>query len=60
MKATILDKEEIIPLHGLNKTLNQKKRIEEEAKMTKEFEKADREAAKDKIKEELKNLKNVR
>jgi hypothetical protein len=38
----------------------EKKRIEEEAKMTKEFEKADREAAKDKIKEELKNLKNVR
>ena len=40
--------------------LVEKKRIEEEAKMTKEFEKADREAAKDKIKEELKNLKNVR
>ena len=38
----------------------EKKRIEEEAKMTKEFEKADREAAKDKIKKELKNLKNVR
>ena len=38
----------------------EKKRIEEEAKMTKEFEKADREAAKYKIKEELKNLKNVR
>ena len=37
-----------------------KKRIEEEVKMTKEFEKADREAAKDKIKKELKNLKNVR
>jgi len=28
--------------------------------MTKEFEKADREAAKEKIKQELKNLKNVR
>ena len=40
--------------------LTEKKRIEEELKMTKEFEKADREAAKDKIKEELKNLKNVR
>ena len=42
------------------KALAEKKRIEEEAKMTKEFEKADREAAKDKIKKELKNLKNVR
>ena len=40
--------------------LTEKKRIEEELKMTKEFEKADREAAKDKIKKELKNLKNVR
>jgi len=42
------------------KALTEKKRIEEELKMTKEFEKADREANKDKIKEELKNLKNVR
>ena len=42
------------------KALIEKKRIEEELKMTKEFEKADREANKDKIKEELKNLKNVR
>jgi len=40
--------------------LIEKKRIEEEAKMTKEFEKADQEAAKEKIKQELKNLKNVR
>ena len=40
--------------------LAEKKRLEEEAKMTKEFEKADREAAKEKIKQELKNLKNVR
>jgi len=40
--------------------LIEKKRIEEEAKMTKEFEKADKEAAKEKIKEDLKNLKNVR
>ena len=40
--------------------LIEKKRIEEEAKMTKEFEKADQEAAKEKIKEDLKNLKNVR
>jgi len=39
--------------------LVEKKRLEEEAKMTKEFEKADKEAAKDKIKEELKNLKKV-
>jgi len=38
------------------KALAEKKRIEAEAKMTKEFEKADKEAAK----EELKNLKNVR
>ena len=42
------------------KALIEKKRIEEETKMTKEFEKADREAAKEKIKQELKNLKNVR
>ena len=35
--------------------LIEKKRIEEEAKMTKEFEKADQEAAKEKIKEDLKN-----
>ena len=40
--------------------LIEKKRIEEEAKMTKEFEKADQEATKEKIKQELKNLKNVR
>ena len=40
--------------------LVEKKRIEEEAKMTKEFEKAVIKDAKDKIKEELKNLKNVR
>jgi len=51
------DKEEKIAKEA---ALVEKKRIEEEAKMTKEFEKADREAAKDKIKEELKNLKNVR
>ena len=51
------DKEEKIAKEA---ALIEKKRIEEEAKMTKEFEKADREAAKDKIKEELKNLKNVR
>jgi len=36
--------------------LAEKKKIEEEAQMTKEFEKADKEAAK----EELKNLKKVR
>ena len=36
--------------------LIEKKRIEEEARMTEEFEKADKEAAK----EDLKNLKNVR
>ena len=40
--------------------LIEKKRIEEEAKMTKEFEKADKEATKEKIKKDLKNLKNVR
>ena len=40
--------------------LIEKKRIEEEARMTEEFEKADKEAAKEKIKEDLKNLKNVR
>ena len=51
------DKEEKIAKEA---ALIEKKRIEEEAKMTKEFEKADREAAKDKIKEELKNLKKVR
>ena len=51
------DKEEKIAKEA---ALVEKKRIEEEAKMTKEFEKADREAAKDKIKEELKNLKKVR
>ena len=51
------DKEEKIAKEA---AIAEKKRIEEEAKMTKEFEKADREAAKDKIKEELKNLKNVR
>ena len=51
------DKEEKIAKEA---ALIEKKRIEEESKMTKEFEKADREAAKDKIKEELKNLKNVR
>ena len=51
------DKEEKLAKEA---ALVEKKRIEEEAKMTKEFEKADREAAKDKIKEELKNLKNVR
>ena len=51
------DKEEKIAKEA---ALVEKKRIEEEAKMTKEFEKADREAAKDKIKKELKNLKNVR
>ena len=51
------DKEEKIAKEA---ALVEKKRIEEEAKMTKEFEKADREAAKDKIKEELKNLKNFR
>jgi len=36
--------------------LAEKKRLEEEIKMTEEFEKADKEAAK----EDLKNLKNVR
>ena len=51
------DKEEKIAKEA---ALVEKKRIEEEAKMTKEFEKADREAAKEKIKKELKNLKNVR
>ena len=51
------DKEEKIAKEA---AIAEKKKIEEEAKMTKEFEKADREAAKDKIKEELKNLKNVR
>ena len=51
------DKEEKIAKEA---ALVEKKRIEEEVKMTKEFEKADREAAKDKIKKELKNLKNVR
>ena len=51
------DKEEKI---AKDAAIAEKKRIEEEAKMTKEFEKADREAAKDKIKEELKNLKKVR
>jgi hypothetical protein len=51
------DKEEKIAKEA---AIAEKKRIEEEAKMTKEFEKADREAAKDKIKEELKNLKKVR
>ena len=51
------DKEEKIAKEA---ALVEKKRIEEEAKMTKEFEKADREATKDKIKEELKNLKKVR
>jgi len=51
------DKEEKI---AKEKALIEKKRIEEELKMTEEFEKADREAAKDKIKKELKNLKNVR
>jgi hypothetical protein len=40
--------------------LIEKKRIEEEARMTKEFEKADKEATKEKIKKDLKNLKNVR
>ena len=51
------DKEEKIAKEA---AIAEKKRIEEEAKMTKEFEKADREAAKNKIKEELKNLKKVR
>ena len=51
------DKEEKIAKEA---ALVEKKRIEEEAKMTKEFEKEDREAAKEKIKKELKNLKNVR
>jgi len=51
------DKEEKIAKEA---ALVEKKRIEEEAKMTKEFEKADREAAKEKIKQELKNLKKVR
>ena len=51
------DKEEKIAKEA---ALVEKKRIEEETKMTKEFEKADREAVKDKIKEELKNLKKVR
>jgi len=51
------DKEEKIAKEA---ALVEKKRIEEETKMTKEFEKADREAAKDKIKKELKNLKKVR
>ena len=51
------DKEEKIAKEA---ALVEKKRIEEEAKMTKEFEKADSEAAKEKIKKELKNLKNVR
>ena len=51
------DKEEKI---AKDAAIAEKKRIEEEAKMTKEFEKADREAAKDKIKKELKNLKKVR
>jgi hypothetical protein len=40
--------------------LIEKKRIEEEARMTEEFEKADKEATKEKIKKDLKNLKNVR
>ena len=51
------DKEEKI---AKDAAIAEKKRIEEELKMTKEFEKADREAAKEKIKQELKNLKNVR
>ena len=51
------DKEEKIAKEA---ALVEKKRIEEETKMTKEFEKEDREAAKEKIKKELKNLKNVR
>ena len=51
------DKEEAIAKKA---ALAEKKRLEEEVKMTKEFEKADREAAKEKIKQELKNLKNVR
>ena len=51
------DKEEKIAKEA---ELAEKKKLEEELKMNEEFEKADREAAKDKIKKELKNLKNVR
>jgi pyruvate/2-oxoacid:ferredoxin oxidoreductase beta subunit len=50
------DKEEKIAKKA---ALVEKKRIEEEAKMTKEFEKADKEAAKEENKKNLKNKKNI-